>query len=427
MDFQARLQKELQQTKVGGTNEDVDYPNSHLKHKELYFPENQNALTFRILPPANDEDFFSVTAQEIFLSARNNNGKTISARPVFPEVIDPENSALEAALIEWQAQERVPNRFNQKARPSKVFYMNVIQILVDNAGNFVHETDQQGQPVVRLLKMKTSAYNQVLEKLSDPYMKPENSDNYSFISAQNAFPIKMTKPVKGATNMSYGIDIYQRSLGALPPNWKDMLEDLNYQATPSSEYNSEWEEYFISVVNGTEETSNSGGQQQNQQQQNFNQGYQQQQQNQQPQQPQQNWGNQQQQTQQNWGNQQQPYQAPQQQQQQQPYQAPPQQQNTQPPAQQQNWAPQQNVDTQFAPQQAPQNVVKQGGGQEWGQPNPNGAVSQQFDASAVDAGMDNLLSTSPPPAKTDSAAVSQETTELPSVDELMGRMKNNLG
>ena len=409
MDFQARLQKELEQTKVGGTNEEVNYPNSHLKHKELYFPDNQNSLTFRILPPATDEEFFSVTAQDIFLSARNNNGKTISARPVFPEMIDPENSVLEAALIEWQAQERVPNRFNSKARPSKIFYMNVIQVMVDNAtGQFVHETDQQGQPVVRLLKMKTSAYNQVLEKLSDPFMKPENSDGYSFISAQDAYPIKMTKPEKGSTNMSYGIDVYQRSLGALPPNWRDLLEDLNYQATPSSQYNSEWEEYFVSVVNGTEATSsntssNSG--QQNQQQQSFSQGYQQQQNNQPPQQ-QQNWANNQQnnqppQQQQNWGNQQQSQQQP-------------------PQQQQGDWtAPPQ--------QQPPQNVVKQGGGNAWGQPNPTGAVSQQLDVKAVDAGMDNLLSSTPPPSENKGNASANETTELPSVDELMGRMKNNLG
>lgn len=253
MNFQEKLKAELAAAQHNNNNTEVDYPSNHLKHKELRFEKDQNQLMIRILPPANDEDFFTVMARELWMNTKNRSGKDLSLNAVFSDTMNPDESNLVANLIQWQAREMVPNNFNKKAYPSRKSYVNVVQVFVDPQTNqFVHEVDQNGQPVVRLMKLPFSAYTAILGKLSDPMMKPQGSDDYGIISSLDAYPIKIVKPQKGAATMSYTVDVYQRSLGALPPNWRDLLEDLKYQATPTEEYNSDYVRYFCDVVNGVE-------------------------------------------------------------------------------------------------------------------------------------------------------------------------------
>lgn len=253
MNFQEKLKAELAAAQHNNNNTEVDYPSNHLKHKELRFEKDQNQLMIRILPPANDEDFFTVMARELWMNTKNRSGKDLNLNAVFSDTMNPDESNLVANLIQWQAREMVPNNFNKKAYPSRKAYVNAVQIFIDPQTNqFVHEVDQNGQLVVRMFKLPFSAYTAILGKLSDPMMKPQGSDDYGIISALDAFPIKLTKPVKGAATMSYTVDVYQRSLGALPPNWRDLLEDLKYQATPTEEYNSDYVRYFCDVVNGVE-------------------------------------------------------------------------------------------------------------------------------------------------------------------------------
>lgn len=253
MNFQEKLKAELAAAQHNNNNTEVDYPSNHLKHKELRFEKDQNQLMIRILPPANDEDFFTVMARELWMNTKNRSGKDLNLNAVFSDTMNPDESNLVANLIQWQAREMVPNNFNKKAYPSRKSYVNVVQIFIDPQTNqFVHEVDQNGQLVVRMFKLPFSAYTAILGKLSDPMMKPQGSDDYGIISALDAFPIKIVKPQKGAATMSYTVDVYQRSLGALPPNWRDLLEDLKYQATPTEEYNSDYVRYFCDVVNGVE-------------------------------------------------------------------------------------------------------------------------------------------------------------------------------
>lgn len=350
MDFQEQLKQQMQQMNSRGNREDVVYPNTSLKHPELYFDKNTKSHTVRILPAADPDKFFAVATKEIFLQTRNKNGKELKINVVLPHKVDPATSSIARNLNEWQTQERVPNAYNRKAYPSQKFYVNVIQILPDGQGGFIHEVGQDGQPVIRLMKLPQSAYSALLDKMSDPMYKPQNSDEYGIISAQNAFPVRITKPEKNAANKTYTVDVYQRDLGPLPANWTEGVEDLEYQATPSEEYNSEFLNYVIDVVNGVEgqsQENQQGGapQQQAPAQQQF------QQPQQQYQQPQQQAAPQQQQYQQSPpaqnGGQQQFQQPPAQQQFQQPpaqqqfQQAPPEQQFNQAPTSQFGAAPQQ--------------------------------------------------------------------------------------
>lgn len=266
MNFQETLKAQLANQNYGD-REPVDYPSNHLKNKELYFPKQAGnqapTLLVRILPPAPGvgDGNFNVPAREIFLQTQNSNGKDLKLNAVlspFPNQEDP----LDMAITQWQAENRVPNSYNRQAKPSNRYYVNAVNIVVNpQTGQYEEERDPQtGQLVVRLLKLTHSACNGILEKLTDPMFAPQALQGqpmevaqYSFISSMYAFPIRLTKPLKNSGQMSYGVDIMtQFPLGALPQGWENLLEDLQYQATPSVQYNFEYVDYFIKVVNGEE-------------------------------------------------------------------------------------------------------------------------------------------------------------------------------
>lgn len=272
MNFQQQLQQQLQQQN-SGEREVVDYPSNHLKHKELYFPKSENGqpstLTVRILPPAIPGENYNVVAREIFLSARNRNGKDLKSNFVLPAYPNSED-VLEQALIRWNAENRVPNAYNRNASPRQRFYLNVVNMITNQqTGEVYPETDAEGKLVIRLLKLPRTACLTISESLISPMLRPnfspdvpEDIAQYSFISSADAFPVMITKPARSNQPTQYSIQVLtNRPLGALPQGWEEELPDLAYQATPSTEYNKRFVEYFISVVDGVEPVAG-GGQQQ---------------------------------------------------------------------------------------------------------------------------------------------------------------------
>lgn len=261
--FQEMLKQEQARTSNNNFGDrKVEYPNNALKHDMLYFSKDNSTYTVRILPGTTEAEPFAVQFKEQYFQTTNKNGKTISLPAIIGVGDTPENSKLLANYNTWVQQERVPNRYNSKAPLSTRYFVNVVQVFMDGNGNLVHETDQNGELVVRVLKLPQSAYTTLINKLTDPMLMPNGAGEQSFISPQNAYPVRITKPEQGSQQMSYGIDVYSnKELGALPDNWADYLEDLEYQATPTEQYNSEFVEYFISVVNGMEGQGQSEGQQ----------------------------------------------------------------------------------------------------------------------------------------------------------------------
>lgn len=268
MSFQDILKQQLEQ-QTQNSNTEVDYPSKKLKNKELYFPKptghEPSQLMIRILPPAIPNESYNVPSREIFLTARNRNNKELKPTFVlspFPNQEDP----IDMAVTRWMAENRVPNTYNKKQKPKSVYLVNVIQLFSDPSGQLVEERDQQGNPVVRLFKLPASACKTINEKLGDPLFRPQNLQGvpeeiaqYSFISSASAFPIRLTKPKQGSGQMHYDVDVFTNyPLGALPQGWENLLEDLQYQATPSYKYNQEFIEYFISVVDGTEPVQGQG-------------------------------------------------------------------------------------------------------------------------------------------------------------------------
>lgn len=260
MDFQQRLQQELKSMEQNNNrnfgDKDIVYPTSKLKNDMLYFNKDNTQFMVRVLPPVNDETFFAAPFKEIWLNKTNKNGKDLNFQATLP-FYPSENSSLTKAIAQWQQEERVPNNFNRKASPSKRFFVNAVQVAMDNNGNMQMERDQNGQMVVRVLKLPQTAYQALLSKISDPMLTPQNSGDYGLIGDTNAFPVRITKPAPGG--MSYTIDVFQRDLGALDSNWRELAEDLAYQATPSEEYNGDFVQYFIDVVNGQEGKNNDDG------------------------------------------------------------------------------------------------------------------------------------------------------------------------
>lgn len=296
MNFQEQLQQQLKQQNIG-EREAVDYPSNHLKHKELYFPKAENGqpstLYVRVLPPAVPGENYNVSAREAFLTTRNRNGKDLKSNFIFSEHPNAED-ILEQAMIRWNAENRVPNPYSRNTKPRQRYYVNVVQLIINQqTGEVSYETDSNGQLMVRLLKLPQTACMAINESLSNPMLRPQFSPDvpeevaqYSFISSADAFPISITKPPRSNKPTSYNVQVISnRSLGALPQGWENLLEDLKYQAAPSVEYNREFIEYFIDVVDGKEPV-HQGAQSQGTQAPQFNQQPVQPQFNQQPVQPQ---------------------------------------------------------------------------------------------------------------------------------------------
>ena len=248
--FMDSLQKEMDKFNSGNRDNNVEYPSEVLKHDQLYFNKDNSEFTVRILPNVGDR-FFAQEFREIFLNATNKNQKELNLNVVIGANDTPDTSNFLRELMNWQQEERVPNRFNKTAFPSKRYFVNVVKVQVVN-GQPVMETDENGQLVVRVLKLPVSAYQAIVSKLSDPMLQPQGADEFGFIGVQNAYPVRIVKPAKGSGPAPYSVDVYQRDLGPLPQGWESLAEDLAYQATPTEEYNGEYLQYIIDVVNGNE-------------------------------------------------------------------------------------------------------------------------------------------------------------------------------
>lgn len=302
--FLEQLKEQQARTQQQGNfnDEKVDSPYKHLQHPPLNFNAKNTSFTVRILPPLDDDVFFSREIREVWFETVNKNGKTLNSRFTVLGEDTPDSSIVVNNFVRWQNENRIPARKPERTKLTKRYLVNAVQVGKGPDGKLYPETDANGNIMVRLLTLPQSAFAAIVRKLSDEMLVPNGADERSFLSEANAFPIRISKPDVGA--MTYNVDVYTNyDLGPLPSNWKELCEDLEYQATPTEKYNANFVEYFIKVVNGEEDNtagsdtqsnqgSFGGGQQptqhqnfnQNQSQQNFNQN--QSQQNTQP--PQQN-------------------------------------------------------------------------------------------------------------------------------------------
>lgn len=254
MNFQDRLTQELNRATTFSNDEEVEYPSSKLKHEQLFFSDDRNELMVRILPDIDEDHFFAEGFQEFWINTRNKNGKEVSMNVTLPLNLDPDSEIVQK-ITQWQAEGRVPNRYGNG--PSKRFVMNVVQVARGADNQLVHETDEHGNLVVRMLTIPQSAYASIIKHLQDINLAPANGDPFSFIGEQEAYPVHISRG-KGSNGFTqYSTQVYPNMpLGPLPSNWRELAEDLKYQTTPSEEYNKNWLDYVIAVVDGKEEEFN---------------------------------------------------------------------------------------------------------------------------------------------------------------------------
>lgn len=265
MNFQEQLQQQLNQLEDGGVNfndQETKNPYNDLKHDQIQLKENPSEAIVRILPPKGDE-FFASGFQEMFVQARNKNGKDLNTYLNFPLQLQPNDSELDQQLLEWIKTKEFPN--SKGYGPSKRFLINAIKVAPDpNTGQFVHETDQQGKPVVRTMKLPKTAYDKIITALGDEMTNHGINSEYGFISPEKAYPVKVSRSKSSEGQVQYNVDVYQNiDLGPAPIGWEEELEDLDYQATPSEELNKDFTDYLRAVIGGYEEEFNANRKQNN--------------------------------------------------------------------------------------------------------------------------------------------------------------------
>lgn len=259
MSFLDKLNEEmnrLERSSGGGDFDKVTHPISTVKNELLYFNADKTEYMVRILPPTGDQ-FFSVGFQKMFFEATNASGKDIKTTMILPLHADTENNNLDKHVQKWMQNSNMPGRYSD-TRPQTRYYLNVV--LLQSAGDrkYYHELDENGQPVVRVIELPQTAYKEIINDLQDSnIIPPEGSGEYGMISAENAYPVKIWRTGQ-QLDTKYHVRTYEHPLGPLPEGWEANLEDLNYLATPTEEYNKEFVDYMIAVHEGYEAEFNEG-------------------------------------------------------------------------------------------------------------------------------------------------------------------------
>lgn len=234
----------------GGNDDEIVEPFDKLKNGYLRLGSgrsSQSDFYARILP----SDPFYKDFEQIGVQAPT---KTGDKDLLFQSARNDNNDPLRQAVSRWG--KRIVTHFNKVGMEKGAgfrtrFLLNVIP-LVNQGGQFVEETDEQGNYKVYVLNLSYSQFKQLEALISNPANNPQASqfystvaqqfgvttgDDWSFLSPQVTYPVHFSGTI-GANNMFEShIDLQATTmLAPLRQGWESQLEDLNYQATPSYQY-----------------------------------------------------------------------------------------------------------------------------------------------------------------------------------------------
>lgn len=243
MDFAQFLNQEAQKMKDASSNSDRIEP----KHGyPITIPSNTRKY-FRLLPSVvpNDPMKFVIEFRQIFIPFTKKDG----SRSSIPIVLAPlpkdknhhntrELTDFEKDIERWRLEGKLPGKFGPQ-RPRKLFYMNVVQI--NEQGQM--EIGNDGQPLIRVLQMTSTAYAGLLSILSDKMGNPiPESEDYptSFISDKETIVISIKAPMKGTTD-AYQVGLTPVHVPPMPAGWNALdneghpvnAEDLVLLTTPT--------------------------------------------------------------------------------------------------------------------------------------------------------------------------------------------------
>lgn len=250
------LEEQLNSLVSSGTSSrQNDAPYKKLKNGMLYTSRKTPELLVRILPPAQQDKMFYQKYKEF--------GAQVGGRWSFITLGSKPTEMLNNEINNWSQMgmsirelRNMPQAKKFKISLRTNFYLNAVplkQTTVNGQLSIQMEMDNEGKPKVYLLRLSNTQMKQLSQNLSDKLKNPnimpvyrqmaqahnititQEQADWSFISSVLAYPVKLTVG-QGLSNPSR-VDVETISvLPPLPAGWEDSLEDLQYQATPTSEY-----------------------------------------------------------------------------------------------------------------------------------------------------------------------------------------------
>jgi hypothetical protein len=250
------LEEQLNSLVSSGTSSrQNDAPYKKLKNGTLYTSRKTPELLVRILPPAQQDKMFYQKYKEFGAQV---NGKwsfiTLGSKPT--EMLNNEISNWSQMGMSIRELRNMPQTKKFKLNLRTNFYLNAVplkQTTVNGQLSIQMERDNEGKPKVYLLRLSNTQMKQLSQSLADKLKNPnimpvyrqmaqahnititQEQADWSFISSVLAYPVKIT--VGQSLSSPSRVDVETVSvLPPLPAGWENSLEDLQYQATPTSEY-----------------------------------------------------------------------------------------------------------------------------------------------------------------------------------------------
>lgn len=250
------LEEQLNSLVSSGTSSrQNDAPYKKLKNGTLYTSRKTPELLVRILPPAQQDKMFYQKYKEFGAQI---GGKwsfiTLGSKPT--EMLNNEISNWSQMGMSIRELRNMPQTKKFKINLRTNFYLNAVplkQTTVNGQLSIQMELDNEGKPKVYLLRLSNTQMKQLSQSLADKLKNPnimpvyrqmaqahnititQEQADWSFISSVLAYPVKIT--VGQSLSSPSRVDVETISvLPPLPAGWENSLEDLQYQATPTSEY-----------------------------------------------------------------------------------------------------------------------------------------------------------------------------------------------
>lgn len=252
--------------------EKPDYPASHLKHYPMLVNKQNPQVHVRILPSVGDSAPTWAPYRELWVT--DNNGK----RHLY--MLDSNTNSTEDPLMQavnrWHNAKFTDDKGEELnglykleprygAYPSLRYYINVVPLdkVKDKNGvpKYKEHYTQDGKLDVYMLSINLSLLNILGTQLQDDMLNPNtihldaikalNTKGYSFtqediensfISSAFAYPITINY-INNNNKVERTLSVDSNDahmLNPLPKDWRDQVEDLVYQTTPSYKYNPHW-------------------------------------------------------------------------------------------------------------------------------------------------------------------------------------------
>ncbi|UPI12895.1 hypothetical protein [Bacillus phage SBSphiJ5] len=256
MSFLDIVNQEAGKLKSSGNTDKVEYPKT--KHDRI-FAGKDNQIAVQILPSADLHGQFWKKIRKLYLTTVSSQGKEVKANFTLDGDENP-GSMLEQKYMEWVERDVLPKGRYGIPTPNEFYLVNAVRLVQDAAGNWTQERDTTGQLVVRVLELKPSAMQDILNKIQNTMYNISNTQ-LAFLHPDKSCVTQIEKPADNESPKKYKFHVFPHLL--LPPlgqGWEQQLEDLEEQGTPTERLvnGDKWVQAFIDMMEGRKPNQNQG-------------------------------------------------------------------------------------------------------------------------------------------------------------------------